>query len=95
MLRGIRCPETCRVRMALIECYLKSGKQDDAAKEIQAYLELPDVPTTDQLKLAKVLLENNEPASAQALLVSAVKTSPEFSGGALRPGIAVTQQEPI
>lgn len=65
------------VRLALIECYLKSHMQDQAANEIQAYLSLPDVPVNDQLKLAKVLLENNQPASAQAVLQNAVRTPPE------------------
>lgn len=66
------------VRVALIECYLRSGMKDEAASDIQAYLEVPNVPAGEQLKLAKVLLENNEPASAQALLESAVRTPPEL-----------------
>jgi len=71
-------PGSLPARVALIECYLKTKMPDEAAQEIQAYLEQPTVPVNDQLKLAKVLLENNEPASAQAVLQTAVKTPPEF-----------------
>ncbi|MFN7996856.1 MAG: tetratricopeptide repeat protein [Bryobacteraceae bacterium] len=65
------------VRVTLIECYLKAHLVDEAAGEIQSYLEIPDVPVNEQLKLAKVLLENNQAASAQAVLQNAVKTPPE------------------
>jgi tetratricopeptide (TPR) repeat protein len=76
LLRG-KDAQNLPVRAALIECYLKCGMKDEAATEIQAYMELPKLPVTDQLKLAKVLLDNNEPASAQALLENAVRTPPE------------------
>lgn len=65
------------VGVALIESYLKAGMNEEGKKEIDAFLRAPSVKSTDQLKLAKVLIEDQQPIAAQSVLEHVVKTSPD------------------
>lgn len=65
------------VRITLIECYAKSGMKSELAREIQAILELPGLSSADCLRLAKVLLEDQQRESAEVVLQHAIGMLPE------------------
>lgn len=65
------------VSVALIESYLKAGMNEEGKREIQSLLQSPTVSSMDQLKLAKVLVEDKQPEAAQLVLEHAVRISPE------------------
>ena len=69
-------PSDLPVRVALIECYLKGGMKIQGERETEDLL-VSSIPTiTDKLKLAQVLLADNEPDTAQRVLENAVASSP-------------------
>jgi tetratricopeptide (TPR) repeat protein len=65
------------VRVALIECYLKAGMQDDGEQELKGFLGAPNATSEQALKLAKVLVEDGQPAAAQEVLEHVIKVSPD------------------
>src|ERR1700730_6268653 len=65
------------VRITLIECYAKSGMKSELARELQAILELPGLSSADCLRLAKVLLEDQQRESAEVVLQHAIGMLPE------------------
>ena len=65
------------VRVALIECYLNSGENDEAQREIHAFFQAPNATAADQLKLAKVLVEDRQPQAAQLVLEHVVTLLPD------------------
>lgn len=65
------------VRVALIESYLKGGMNDAGQREIQRFLNAPTATPADQLKLAKVLIEDKQPEAAQVVLQQVVKVLPD------------------
>jgi protein O-GlcNAc transferase len=67
------------VGVALIESYLKAGMNEEGKREIQAFLQAPNVTSADQFKLAKVLIEDKQPTAAQSVLEHMVKAYPDFA----------------
>src|SRR5437879_12962628 len=53
------------VRLALVECYAKSGMTPAVGKEIQAVVEFPGLTANASLRLAKALLDAGQPEPAQ------------------------------
>ncbi len=75
-LRALGTPHLS-VRVALIECYLKGGMNSEGKREIQSFLHEANASAEDQLKLAKVLIEDKQPAEAQLVLEQVVKLLPD------------------
>jgi tetratricopeptide (TPR) repeat protein len=65
------------LRFTLIECYAKSGMKSELAHEIQSILESPGLTSADSLRLAKVLLEDQQRESAEVVLQHAIGLAPE------------------
>jgi tetratricopeptide (TPR) repeat protein len=65
------------VRVALIESYFKGDMKEQGGREIESFLQAPQATTADQLKLAKVLIEDKQPEAAQLVLEHVVKASPD------------------
>jgi protein O-GlcNAc transferase len=65
------------VGVALIESYLKAGMQEEGKREIQVFLQAPNVTSADQFKLAKVLIEDKQPEAARSVLEHLVNVSPD------------------
>src|SRR2546426_6299143 len=64
------------VRMALVECYAKSGMGAEVRSEIQTIVDFPGLTPYASLRLAKALLEAGQPEPAQVVLEHAVKIAP-------------------
>jgi tetratricopeptide (TPR) repeat protein len=75
-LRGLESSNIA-VRTTLIECYAKSGLKSELAREIQAILELPALASPDCLRLARALMEDQQPESAEVVLRHAAGITPE------------------
>ncbi|MCU1276003.1 MAG: hypothetical protein JWO48_3434, partial [Bryobacterales bacterium] len=67
------------VRMALVECYAKSGMETEVGKEVQAVVDFPDLTANVSLRLAKALLEGRQAEAAQVVLEHAVKAAPDLA----------------
>jgi tetratricopeptide (TPR) repeat protein len=80
-LQKLRALETAdlSVGVALIESYFKAGLQEEGKREIQAFLQAPNVTSADHVKLAKVLIEDKQPDTAQFVLEHVVKASPDLA----------------
>jgi tetratricopeptide (TPR) repeat protein len=67
------------VRVALIESYLKCGMTVEGEREISSFLQIPSATSADKLKLAKVLIEDKQPAEAQSVLEHVARASPDLA----------------
>ena len=65
------------VRFTLMECYAKAGMKSELALEVQAALELPGLTSAACLRLAKILLEDNQRESAGIVLEHAISMTPD------------------
>ncbi len=81
------------VRVALIESYLKGGMKDEGEREIQSYLHSPNATPAEQLKLAKVLIEDKQPESAQIVLEHIVKVSPDSADAHAQLGLLLANKD--
>jgi tetratricopeptide (TPR) repeat protein len=75
-LRGLEAGNL-PVRFTLMECYAKAGMRSALAREVQAALELPELTSAACLRLAKVLLGENQRESAALVLEHAISLTPE------------------
>lgn len=65
-----------RARVALIECYLKTGQSQAAKQETEAIIQRNLASPADQTKIAAVLLENGAPESAEKLFSNSLSIDP-------------------
>jgi tetratricopeptide (TPR) repeat protein len=63
-------------RVALIECYLKTGQWQAAERETDAIIQHNTAGPADQTKIAAVLLENGAPESAEKLFRNSLSLDP-------------------
>jgi tetratricopeptide (TPR) repeat protein len=63
-------------RVALIQCYLKTGQQKAAEQETDAIIRQNAVTAADRTKVAGVLLENGAPESAEKLFENSLSLDP-------------------
>ena len=64
------------VRLALVECYTKTGMAPAVGKEIQAVVDFPGLTANASLRLAKALLEAGQANPAEVVLEHAVRIAP-------------------
>jgi protein O-GlcNAc transferase len=81
------------VRVALIESYLKGGMKDEGEREIQSYLHSPNSTPAEQLKLAKVLIEDKQAEAAQIVLEHIVKVSPDAADAHAQLGLLLANKD--
>jgi len=65
------------VRVSLIECYFREDMKSEGERELRAFLAAPNVTVDDKIKLARVLVENQQPDAAREILEQAVSLSPD------------------
>lgn len=63
-------------RVALIECYVKTGQQDAAERESDEIIHAKIATPAEQSKLAAVLLQNGAPGLAEKLLTNSLAMDP-------------------
>jgi tetratricopeptide (TPR) repeat protein len=63
-------------RVALIECYLKTGQQTAAERESDEIIGAKIATPADQTKLAAILLQNGAPQPAEKLLTNSLAMDP-------------------
>jgi len=80
------------VRVSLIECYLKGGMQDDGERELKEFFETPGATSEEALKLAKVLMEDQQPAAAREVLEHVVQVSPDSADAHAMLGLLLLNQ---
>jgi tetratricopeptide (TPR) repeat protein len=62
---------------ALLGCYAKARMDNEVARETEAILGLPDLTAAEGLRLAKMLLDDQQTESARMILARVTKLAPE------------------
>lgn len=80
------------IRSGLIECLAKSGKNSEAGKETQEFLEVPGAPEGEKFNLAGVLFEAGDLDAAQVVLQHLVASSPESAEAHAKLGLLLSRK---
>jgi len=83
-------PSKFPLRLALVECYLKAGMNDQGEKEIQEFVKASGASMDDRLDLARLLVDNNQPDAARWVLEQVVQGSPDLADARAGLGIVLT-----
>ncbi|MEW5978453.1 MAG: tetratricopeptide repeat protein [Acidobacteriota bacterium] len=81
------------VAVALIESFLKAGMKEEGTREIQVFLQAPNVTFSDQFKLAKVLIEDKQPVAARFVLEHVVRIRPDLAEAHAQLGQLLAEQD--
>ncbi len=86
-----RWPSNCSIRRALIQCYLKAGLNPRGSEEIQEFVNGRKCSPSDQIDLAKLLVEDKQLDAARWVLEHVVQVAPDLPDARAGLGIVFIQ----
>jgi tetratricopeptide (TPR) repeat protein len=66
-------PDDLSIRVSLIECNLKAGKDQESRRQLQSFLAMPECTLTKRIKTAQVFVEDHLPQLAETVLEDTVQ----------------------
>lgn len=72
-------PADLSIRVSLIECNQKAGKDQESQRQLRSFLAMPECTLTNRIKTAQVFVEDHVPELAETLLGDTVQRYDESS----------------